>query len=336
MFRVYLPIHGLIALALLTGMLILETGCQPRQPGADGTAQRTFIDIGTSPGGVFNPVGIAVAECLNEHKGQNNWKVQAKGTQGSQENIRLLDSGEMQLAISNSAITHFAHQGQADWDRPYRVNSVVTLAPNVAMFVTRRDSGIRSMADLKGKTVVCGPPGAGFDMFIGPILEAHGLSFDDFEKTNASQSETVDILADGQADAAFLGGAIPAPPLQRLCNEQDVFFIPFDEAAVDSLIQEYPFFWRVTIPQDKYPDLDGDYRGINVGSMHLITSADESDEEVYQVAKILWENRKTIGHPVPKNFITEENAARFTGTPFHPGAIRFYREIGIWPEDRVE
>lgn len=320
---------------LTAGLLILCGGCQPRNPAGNGSESggRAFLDIGTSPGGVFNPVGIALAECLNDHKGDNDWKVQAKGTQGSQENIRLLDAGEIQLAISNSAISHLAHQGQASWDRPYDVRSVVTLAPNVAMFVTRKDSGIRSMADLKGKKVVCGPPGAGFEMFVGPILEAHGLSFDDLEKSNASQGETVDILADGQADAAFLGGAVPAPPLQRLCNEQDVHFIPFDEAAVDSLIENYPFFWRVTIPADKYSDLEQDYPGINVGSMHVITAADQSDDQVYAITRALWENRESIGHPVPKRFINEDNAARYTGTPFHPGAEKFYREIGVWPDN---
>ena len=323
----------ILLMALIPGLLLLSTGCQPREPGSAGESGRAFIDIGTSPGGVFNPVGIALAECLNEYKGDNDWKVQAKGTKGSQENIRLLDSGDIQLAISNSAITHFAHVGQSGWDKPYDVRSVVTLAPNVAMFVTRKDSGIRSMADLKDKKVVCGPPGAGFDMFIGPILQAHGLSFDDFEQTNASFNDSVDILADGQADAAFMGGAVPAPPLQRLCNEQDVYFIPYEESAIESLIEDYPFFWRVTITQDKYSDLEADYNGITVGSMHVITSASQSEEEIHDIMKILWDHRESIGHPVPKKFINDKNAARFTGTPFHPGAIRFYKDIGIWPED---
>ena len=320
----------ILALVIFAGGW-MTTGCEVKKKSDGGTA---YIDIGTSPGGVFYPVGVALAESLNQNKGDNDWKVQAKGTKGSQENIRLLRAGDIQLAISNSAITHFAYEGTAKWKKKYDVRSIVTLAPNVAMFVTRKDSGIKTIADLKGKKVVCGPQGAGFEMFISPILEAHGLSLEELDQTNASQGETVDILADGQADAAFLGGAIPAPSLLRLCNEQDVFFIPFDPKAVKSLIEEYPFFWEIKIPQDKYSDLDGDYAGINVGSMHVITSADQDEETIYQVTKLLWEHRKSIGNPVPKKFINEKNAARYTGTPFHPGSIRFYKEIGIWNETK--
>lgn len=325
---------------IVTRMLILVVfasawmlvGCEAKK-GNGTTGKRIFVDIGTSPpGGVFNPVGTAIAESLNENKGENDWKIQAKGTKGSQENIRLLSSGDIQLAVSNSAISHFAHEGTGNWDKKYDIRTVVTLAPNVAMFVTKKDSGIKTVADLKGKKVVCGPPGAGFEMFVGPILKAHGLTFDDFEKANAGQSNAVDMLADGQADAAFLGGAIPTAAIVRFCNEQDVHFIPWDEEAVKNLVSDYAFFWPITIAQDKYRDLEADYAGMNVGSMHLIASADQDEETIYQITKLLWENRAAIGHPVCKKFINEKNAARFTGTPFHPGAIRFYKEIGIWPD----
>lgn len=100
---------------------------------------------------------------------------------------------------------------------------------------------------------------------------------------------------------------------------------------MQQLSAQYPFFWELTVPQDKYDDLTGDFKAMNVGSMHVITSADTDEETIYQIAKALWENRKDVGHPAAK-FINEENAARNTGTPFHPGAERFYKEVGIWPE----
>ncbi|NIO42205.1 MAG: hypothetical protein GTO41_19865, partial [Burkholderiales bacterium] len=110
----------------------------------------------------------------------------------------------------------------------------------------------------------------------------HGITFDDFEKKlNVGQNDAVDMLADGHADAAFLGGAVPTASVQRACNEQDVYFIPYEDAAVASLLSEYPFFQRITVPADKYSDLQGDFSGLNVGSMHLITSADADDETIY-------------------------------------------------------
>ena len=317
------PLSSLCLVLLSSLMLAGCGGCA-----GEASPKENFVDLGTAPaGGVFNPVGIALAETLNDKKGENNWSVTAKGTKGSQENIRKLTSGELQLGMSNSAISFAALNGSGDWEKKHDIRTVVTIAPNVAMFVTKQDSGIKTIADLKGKRVVCGPAGAGFNMFLEPILQAHGISMEDFEVKNNSQNGAVDMLADGQADAAFLGGAVPAASLQRACNELDIFFIPFDEAAKKQLTADYKFFWEVTIPQEKYSDLTEPYAGLNVGSMHLITSANEDEELIYQITKTLYENSQDIGHPAAQKFINEKNASRDTGVPFHPGAIRFYEEL---------
>ena len=312
-------------------------GCNGGGTGqSGGGGRREFLSMGTAPiGGAFNAVGGDIAEVLNNNKGDNNWKVQAKGTKGSQENIRRLVKGELQLALSNSAISYFAVRGEGNWDQKYDIRAVATIAPNVAMFITKQDSGIKKLSDLKSKRVVVGPAGAGFDMFVGPIINEHGVKFEDFTKLNATQSGAVDRLADGNADAAFLGGAVPTGAIVQACASHDIFFVPFEETTKSKLVEKYPFFQPITIPQEKYADLAGDYHGLNVGSMHLITSANQDEELIYQVTKTIWENRKDIAHPAAK-FINEKNAARHTGTEFHPGAIRFYKEIGIWPDQGDE
>ena len=331
---------GYVGLASLSLLFIGCNGDAGSGTGSSGTSgkpgKRAFLSIGTAPiGGAFNAVGGDIAEVLNNNKGDNNWKVQAKGTNGSQENIRRLVKGELELALSNSAITYFAVRGESAWDQKYDVRAVVTIAPNVAMFVTKQDSGIKKLSDLKGKRVVVGPAGAGFDMFVGPIINEHGVKFADFTKLNDTQSGAVDKLADGNADAAFLGGAVPTGAIVQACASHDIFFVPFEEKIMSKLVEKYPFFQPVTIPKEKYADLTGDYHGLNVGSMHLITSADQDEELIYQVTKTIWENRKDIAHPAAK-FINEKNAPRYTGTDFHPGAIRFYKEIGIWPDQGDE
>ena len=315
----------LAAALMLAAAVITCAGC------GDNSNQK-FLSMGTAPiGGAFNPVGNALSQTLNENKGDNEWKVQAKGTKGSQENIRRLNEGTDQLALSNSAISYHAVRGTGSWKgKKYDIRTVVTIAPNVAMFITKKDSGIKTIADLIGKKVVCGPSGAGFEMFLEPLLKEHGVSFDDFDqKLNSNQNGAVDMLADGAADAAFLGGAVPTPAIQRACNEQEIYFIPFDEAAIERLAK-LSYFQAITIPADKYKDLTEDYHGLNVGSMHLITSADQDEELIYQITKTLWENRQSIDHPAAKKFINRENAAFYTGTDFHPGAARFYKEINIW------
>ena len=294
----------------------------------------SFLSMGTAPiGGTFPIVGDAIAQTLNTHKGDNNWKVQAKGTKGSQANIRGLQKGELQLALSNSAISYFAFRGGSSWDQKYDIRAVVTMAPNVAMFVTKADSGIKSIADLKGKRVVIGPAGAGFEMFVGPILEEHGVKMEDIDKVNAPQGPAVDMLSDGSADAAFLGGAVPAAAISQACASFETSFVPFDPEVRQRLIDKYPFFHAFTIPGNTYQGHEEPFEGLNVGSMHVITAASAGEELIYQLTKTMWENRADIAarHGAGKA-INEKNAARYTGTEFHPGAIRFYKEAGIWPE----
>ena len=297
-----------------------------------GTGKTMFLSIGTAPlGGTFPIVGDAIAQTLNDHKGDNNWKAQAKGTKGSQANIRGLDGGELQLALSNSAISYFAVRGESGWEKAYDTRAVVTLAPNVAMFVTTADSGIKTIAGLKGKRVVIGPAGAGFDMFVGPILEEHGVSIEnDIEKVYQPMGAAVDMLADGSADAAFLGGAVPAAAISQACASYETFFIPFDPAVRQTLIEKYPFFHPIDVPGDTYQGHPEKFEGLNVGSMHLVTAAATDEELVYQVTKTIWENRADVAakHGAGKA-INEKNAARYTGTDFHPGAIRFYKEVGL-------
>lgn len=318
----------LIAAALLAG-------CKGGDTTTNGpTGGPAFLSMGTAPiGGTFPIVGDAIAQTLNAHKGENNWKVQAKGTKGSQANIRGLVKGDLQLALSNSAISYFAFRGESSWDQKYDIRAVVTMAPNVAMFVAKADSGISSIADLKGKRVVIGPAGAGFEMFVAPILEEHGVKLSEIDAVNAPQGPAVDMLSDGAADAAFLGGAVPAAAISQACATYETSFIPFDPEARQRLIDKYPFFHPITIPGNTYQGHDEPFEGLNVGSMHVITSASADEELIYQITKTTWENRAEIAakHGSGKA-INEQNAARYTGTDFHPGAIRFYKEAGIWPE----
>ncbi len=249
-------------------------------------------------------------------------------------NATCLDAGELDLALANSAISYFAVRGEGGWEKEYPIRSVMTLAPNVALFLTREGSGIESIADLKGHRVVVGPAGAGFEFFLKPILGAHGVTYEDFTALPAgTQASTVDNLADGSADAVFLGGAVPTASITQAAASMDVVFIPYGDEEMEELTAQYPFFGRATIPAGTYRGLEADYHGLDVGSMHLVTATDVPEDLVYQATKILYENREDVveKHAAGKA-IQPGNVVRDVGTPFHPGAERYYREIGIWPE----
>lgn len=326
-----MKIRSLASLPLLVFFLACGGG---GDAGDAASRNPQFLSMGTAPvGGAFPVVGGAIAEVLNENRGENEWRVQPRGTKGSQENIRRLVRGELQLALSNSAISYFAVLGESGWEQSYDIRAVATLAPNIATFVTKTDSGVTRMGDLAGRRAMVGVAGAGFEMFVEPLLAAHGVTYDDFTQVYGTQSGAVDMLGDGSIDAAFLGGAVPTGAVTQACSTYDIRFVPFDEETRQQLAADYPFFQLATIPADAYSDLSEDYPGLNVGSMHLIASADADEELVYRITKTLWDNRQSVAdkHPAGRA-INEANVARYTGTPFHPGAERFYREIGVWPE----
>ena len=300
-----------------------------------GCAEKSdFITLGTgTPGGAFVPVGNAIATTVEDNKGELKWKVGSKETKGTQENIRNLESGSLQFAMANAAISYFAVRGEGDWKTKQEIRSVATIAPNVGVFLTIKSTGIKTIADLKGKRVVLGPAGAGFEYFLKPLLEAHGLEYSDMTVLNGTYLDASGMIADGKADAAFMGGAIPIPVAGQLCSSQDVVFVKFDESAIEKL-KKYPFYFEVTIPATAYSDLEEDMMGINVGNMQLISHADVPEETVYNFTKIMYENRGAITkqHAAGKA-LNPKNIVHDYGTPFHPGAIKFYKEAGIWPDD---
>jgi TRAP transporter TAXI family solute receptor len=316
-------------------VLALTVACGGGDAGDAGDApQRQLLSMGTAPpGGAFFVVGSALAEALNETGGEFGYSVTAEATSGSQENIRRLASGELDLALSNAAITYFAVRGSEGWDRAYPVSSVMTLAPNVALFVTQASSGIDSIDDLRGRRVSVGPAGAGFEYFVEPLLEAHGVTYDDFSPLNATQQAAVDMLTDGSADATFLGGAVPTASITQAAASMELTFIPYGDDEKQGLIEEYLFFSPATIPAETYRGQSEPFEGLDVGSMHVITSAGAPDDLVYNWTKLLYENRALVVEKhAAGRAINPNNVVRDTGTEFHPGAIRFYEETGLWPQ----
>ena len=294
--------------------------------------KRQFLSVGTAPpGGAFFVVGGAIAQVVSNHTGDLNWEVSAEATKGTQENIRRLAKSELEFALANAAISYFAVRGEGAWKGEQPIRVVMTLAPNVALFITPQSSGVKKLSDLKGKRAMVGPAGAGFEYFLEPILAAHGVSYQDFSPLHNTQAGAVDMLADGSAAAAFLGGAVPTASITRASASQNILFIPFDDTAKQSLFENYPFFNAVVIPSGTYRGQDEPFHGMNVGAMHLITAANLDAETVYQFTKILYEQRAEVvkTHPAGKA-INPKNVVKDTGTPFHPGSIRYYKEIGIW------
>lgn len=299
---------------------------------SSASGKKQFVTVGTATqGGVYSLVGNAIANTVEAEKGDLNWSVTAQGSKGTQENIRKLSAGEIEFGMSNAAIAYYAFRGEGTWDTKQEIRSVATLAPNICVFVTTAASGIKEMADLKGKRVVLGPPGAGFEAFLAPILKAHGLKYEDVEVKNAGFLAASELLADGGADAAFMGGVPPNGIVKGLCQSQDVVFIKMQDGLFETL-KDLPFYAPATVKADVYSDLSEDLGTVNCGNMQLITHSSVDAEVVYNFTKLLYENAEKIAeqHPAGKA-IKPGNVVKNVGVPFHPGAIKFYKEAGFWP-----
>ena len=239
--------HAAVSRALLglSISLLATGGCGG---GGDG-APPAFLSLGTAPpGGAFFVVGGALAEVL----GEAGLRVTPEATKGSGENIRRLASGELDFAISNSAVTYFAARGEDGWGRAYPVQAVMTLAPNVATFVSPRRHEVNRIQDLAGKRVVVGVAGAGFEHFIRPIVEAHGVTYEDFIPLYNTQAGAVDMLSDDSAAAAFLGGAVPTASIVQATAGMDTLLVPLDPEIRSQLPGQYPFYREAVIPAGTY------------------------------------------------------------------------------------
>ena len=322
--------------------IALNLGCSKDQTSSDGSgnagtaSQPTFISIGTAPqGGVFNLFGNTAQGILDANKSEYGWRgITAETTGGSLENLRLLDSDEIQLGLANSTISYFAVNGEGGFEKKYEVQSIMTLFPLIAMFVTKADTGIESIADLKGKRVVVGPEGAGFEYFIRPILEEHGVKFgkdksdSDFEPVNTGMISSVGQLQDGSVHATFLGGGIKSPAISNADSVMDIRLIPFAADKRNALIERLPSFTAATIPAKTYGGQDEPFAGLNVGSAQILVRSDADEEFVYNVTKLLYENLGKMAETIAAvKAVNAGNVSRNTGVDFHPGAARFYKEL---------
>ena len=334
--RIIRAMEKLMKALFSTTLLLFVISCL--SPNDTNQQNQRYLSLGAAPpGGAFFVVGGALAEVLNNTALGTNWEFTSEATKGSKENIRRLDSGELDIALSNAAITYFANRGEANWEKAYEIRALATLAPNVAMFVTHANSGIVKIDDLRGRRVVVGPAGAGFEDFVQPLLEIHGLSYRDFTPLNNTQTGAVNMLADGSAAAVFIGGAVPTASIVQAASSHDIYLVPYGDKEKAIAQKEFPFFYPHTIPANTYKGQTEPYHGLNVGSMHLITHARMSKDVIYKITRTIYENRKAIAtkHPAGRA-INPNNVSRDTGIDFHPGAIQFYREIGIWLEREAD
>lgn len=321
---------GIVFLLVLAMMATLVVGCgSSDQPGGEGQgqAEKLFLNIATGgTAGTYYPLGGAIMEILNQNiEGMN---ASAASTGASVANTNQLNSGEADLAFIQNDIAYYAVNGTEMFaeNKVDSLRAISTIYPETCQLVTLEKFGINSVAELKGKRVAVGDKGSGVEANARQILNAYGITYDDIKVQYLSFAEAANGLKDGNIDAAFITAGFPTAAIQDISAQHDVKLISIDDAVRDSLIEEFPFYTKITIPAGSYPKQDADVESIAVKAMLVVT--DKMDEELaYQITKAIYSNLDRIGaaHPVGKT-ITKDGAKEGMSIPMHPGAERYFNE----------
>ncbi|MCI6283318.1 TAXI family TRAP transporter solute-binding subunit [Selenomonas sp.] len=302
----------------------LLTGCGG---GGQAGGGKTFLNIGTGgTAGTYYPIGGAIAEILNNNiEGMN---ASAQSTGATVANINMLKDGSVDMAIVQNDITYYAVNGTEMFTdkKVDNLKGIASLYPETCQFVTLDGSGIKTIADLKGKKVAVGAAGSGAEANARQILEAYGITYDDIDEQYLSFGEGASALKDGNVDAAFLTAGFPTAAVQDISSQNKIRLLPVDPAKADELIAKYPFYTKTTIPAGTYQGFDEDVQTISVMAMLVVN--DKVDEKLgYSITKAIFSNLDRIqaAHAVGK-MISKENAEKGMSLDMNAGAKKFFDE----------
>jgi TRAP transporter TAXI family solute receptor len=322
--------NGLVLILVLALLAMGMVGCGSKaQDDANQKAPETkFINIATGgTAGTYYPLGGAMAEILKSSIPGVN--ATAESTGASVANINLLKGGSVDLALVQNDVSYYANNGTELFKdgKVEGLKAIASLYNETCQIVTLKDSGLKSVADFKGKKIAVGAAGSGVEANSRQILAANGLTYEDIKPQYLSFAEAASGLKDGNIDAAFVTAGFPTAAIQDISAQHDVVIIPVTDETADKLIAEYPFYTKVTIPAGTYANQTEDVHSLAVKAMLVAT--DKMDEATaYEVTKAIFTNldKLAAAHAVGKE-ITVENAKEGVSIPMHPGAEKFFNEI---------
>lgn len=291
---------------------------------------KEFINVltgGTS--GVYYPVGVAMSQLYG--KAMPDAKVTVQSTKASAENLNLLQAGRGEIAFSLADAAADAWKGDAEAGFPQplkKLRAVAAIYPNYIQIVASSESGIKSLADLKGKRISVGAPKSGTELNARAILKAAGLSYKDFAKVEFLPfGESVELMKNRQLDATLQSAGLGVASIRDLATALKVQFVPVPADVVAKIGDAA--YQPARIPAKTYDDLPADLPTVAISNL-LVTHDKVSDEAVYMMTKQLFTNLPVLAnaHSAIKAF-NPANALKGLPMPLHPGAEKYYREAGL-------
>jgi len=293
-------------------------------------AADAFINVltgGTS--GVYYPLGVALSNVIGKAMPAAKTSVQA--TKASVENLNLLQAGRGEIAFTLGDSLSDAWKGneEAGFKTPLKkLRGIAAIYPNYIQIVARADSGIKSLADLKGKKISVGAPKSGTELNARAIFAAAGLTYKDFAKVEYLPfGESVELMKNRQIDITLQSAGLGVSALRDLATSVDIVVVPIPADVVKKTND--PAYLPATIPANTYRGQTADVPAAAVQN-YLVTHDGVSNDTVYTMTKALWTNldQLTAAHSAAKA-IDQKKALEGMPVPLHPGAEKYYREVGV-------
>ena len=289
----------------------------------------TKMTMGTGgTAGTYYGYGGVLGQYITNKAGVN---VTVVSTDGSKANIQGIDAGNYQLGTVQSDVMAYAWEGTRAFQEEGKIDTFRTVAGLYAEAVqlVTMNSEIKSVADLKGKSVSIGAPGSGVYFNAIDVLSAAGLTEKDIKAQYQSFADSADALKDGKIDAAFIVAGPPTPAITELFTTNEAYLVPIDGEIAEKVMAEGPFYTEFTIPAGTYNGQTEDVKTVTVKAT-LIVSADASEEDVYNLTAAIFDNIDAITAENGKGAeLSLENATEGMTVPFHAGAAKYFSEKGV-------
>jgi len=300
---------------------------------AEAQSQPTSLSIATAgTGAVFYPLGGGMARVLTKYN--PNMSVTAEVTAGSIDNMKLIQMKKADIALSMAEIAAEAFKGEGKFKStgPIPIRTIASVYSSYLHLVVREGSGIKSVSDLKGKRISTGAPGSGIEIKNIRVLESYGIDADKHVKRERlAYVEAAGSMKDRKMDAFFIEGGLPISTVLDLAATPGMTISLVNNAEhIDKLIQEYgACYYKVVIPKGTYPNINYDVPVVGSGNL-LVCHENMDPNLVYTIIKTLLEHQQELvtAHKAASDFALA-TAVVGSPLPFHPGAVRYYKEKGI-------
>lgn len=327
-----------IILILLLIATITFTACKKEEKKEVGP-KKVFFGIATGgTGGTYFPVGGAIASIISNFadyetpSGKIDVVATAQTSGASVANCNLISKKEIESGFAQNNVVYWAYTGTESFKDQTPIKNlrvIMSLYPETIQIVALKKSGIKTVFDLKGKKVAVGDKGSGTEIDARTILNIHGITYDDIEEQYMSFAEAADALKDERIDALFTTAGIPTSSIVELATTKDITLVEITPDKIQELVQKVPYYSPFTIPKETYKGMDKDVQTVTCLAQWVCDESLDTDL-IYHIVKAVFDHKADLEkvHAKGKD-ITPENAIKGVAIPFHPGAEKYFKEIGL-------